>query len=173
MGIILSNERQYEFTRAQLAKLEAAHQSAQGDTDAPEVARQAHGNGIALLMGDLRAQLAEYEKLRAGKIKTLALDEVLAQLPETLVRARIARGWTQRDLAQALGTSEQQVQKDEAGAYARASLEKLGRVAAVLGVSLSGRAKLTRSDGATPMRRRAVSGARRARRDKENVISAR
>lgn len=158
MGIILQNERQYEFTRAQLAKLEAAHQNAEAlPSDTPAIARRAHQSGIALLMGDLREQLAEYEGLRAGKVKTLALDEVLAQLPETLVRARIARGWTQRQLAQALGTSEQQVQKDEAGAYARANLEKLNRVAQTLGVSLSGRAKLTRSNGATKTR-----GAKRA-----------
>lgn len=151
MGIILQNERQYEFTRAQLAKIEAAHAAADNDVTS-ELARRAHQSGIALLMGDLREQLAEYEKLRAGKVKTLALDEVLAQLPETLVRARIARGWTQRQLAQALGTSEQQVQKDEAGAYARANLEKLNRVAQTLGVSLSGRARLTRGDGATKAR---------------------
>ena len=54
-------------------------------------------------MGDLREQLAEYERLRAGQVKSLALDEVLSQLPATLVRARIARGWTQRDLAERVG----------------------------------------------------------------------
>lgn len=146
MGIILQNERQYEFTKTQLAGLESALKSAQeSPSDSPEIARRANESGIKILMGDLREQLAEYEKLRGGQVKSLALDEVLVQLPATLVRARIARGWTQRELAKQLGTSEQQVQKDEAGAYARANLEKLSRIAGVLGVSLSGRAKLTRS----------------------------
>lgn len=159
MGIILQNERQYEFTKTQLAGLEAALLKAQeSPSDLPEIARRANASGITILMNDLRAQLAEYEKLRGGQIKSLTLDEVLAQLPATLVRARIARGWTQRELAQQLGTSEQQVQKDEAGAYARANLEKLGRIAGVLGLSLSGRAKLTRS-GIAPKTRRAKRAA--------------
>jgi transcriptional regulator with XRE-family HTH domain len=143
---MLQNEREYQNTKIQLAKLEAARQSAEAGLesrpDLPEVMRQGHLNGIALLIGDLRAELSDYEKLRDGRVRSLALDSVLSQLPETLVRARIARGWTHKELAQALGISEQQVQKDEAGAYAKASLEKLQRVAAVLGVAVSGRAKL-------------------------------
>lgn len=158
--MILQNERQYDFAKIQLAKLEAALQSAQeSPSDLPPSAQHANVNGIALLIRDLRGQLAEYEKLCAGQIETLTLVEVLAQLPETLVRARIARGWTQRQLSEQLGTSEQQVQKDEAGAYARATLIKLSRVAGVLGVSLSGRAKLTCAGAAPKLRsaRRAAS----------------
>lgn len=97
---------------------------------------------MAFLINDLRAQLTDYEQLQSGHIKSLTLQSVLSELPETLVRARIARGWTHKQLAQALGTSPQQVQKDEAGGYAKASLEKLRRIADVLGISLSGRAKL-------------------------------
>ena len=175
--MILRNEFQYERTKAQLAQLEAAHAEAQNsgasDTIASEVARRAHSNGIALLMGDLRDQIAEYEKLRDGKVKTLALDAILDQLPETLVRARIARGWTQRDLAQELGTSEQQVQKDEAGAYARASLEKLGRIATVLGVTFSGQAKFTSCKGASPLRSVKRAALRRQKRDGKNAASPR
>ena len=168
--MILQNERQYDFAKIQLATLEAALSDAhESPPDLPTIARRAHESGIKILMSDLREQLAEYERLRAGQVKSLALDEVLSQLPATLVRARIARGWTQRDLARELGTSEQQVQKDEAGAYARAGLDKLGRIAGVLGVSLSGRAKLTRSDSAPKTRR-----AKRAASTKtERSISAR
>ena len=170
MGIILQNERQYEFTKTQLAGLEAALLNAQeSSSDLAAIARRAGESGIKILMGDLREQLAEYERLRAGEVKSLTLDEVLSQLPATLVRARIARGWTQRDLARELGTSEQQVQKDEAGAYARAGLDKLGRIAGVLGVSLSGRAKLTRS-GSAPKTRRAK---RAASTETKRSISAR
>lgn len=158
--MILQNERQYNFAKIQLAKLEAALQSAQNSaSDLPVAAQQARGNGVALLISDLRGQLAEYENLCSGEVETLALDEVLARLPETLVRARIARGWTQRQLSEQLGTSEQQVQKDEAGAYARATLVKLSRVAGVLGLSLSGRAMLTCAGAAPKLRsaRRAAS----------------
>ncbi len=145
---MLQNEREYQNTKLQLAKLEKSRCDAEakliGRDEIPAIIRQGHLNGIDLLIGDLQLELAEYEKLRGGQIKSLPLGSVLSELPQTLVRARIARGWTHKELAQALGTSEQQVQKDEAGAYAKASLEKLTRVAEALGVSLSGRAKLSR-----------------------------
>lgn len=78
--------------------------------------------------------------------------------------ARIARGWTQKELAKALGTSEQQVQKDEAGAYTKASLEKLGHVAQVLGVSVSGRAKLPRPTRKVGAHKRAAPQKKSAKR---------
>lgn len=148
MSITLQNERQYDFTKTQLAKLEMALREAQqkmaGRDDVPDIVREGHQNGIRFLMDDLRAQLADYEQLRDGHVKSLPMQSVLAELPATLVRARIARGWTHKELALALGTSEQQVQKDESGGYAKASLDKLNRVAGALGVSLSGRARLSR-----------------------------
>jgi transcriptional regulator with XRE-family HTH domain len=56
-----------------------------------------------------------------------------------LVKARIARGWTQKQLAAALGVSEQMVQKDEAGNYKRAGVARLAEVGDVLGYRLTGR----------------------------------
>ena len=160
---MLQNEREYQNTKIQLGKMEQALEQAQtklGERpDLPEIVRQGHLNGITAIIGDLRAELSEYEALQSGQVRALPMQSVLAELPATLVRARIARGWTHKELAQALGTSEQQVQKDESGGYAKASLDKLNRVAGALGVSLSGRARLSR-----PLKARApkpVAGSRR------------
>ncbi len=71
--------------------------------------------------------LAEYEALRAGQVSVLELDS-LADLPEALIRARIAAGLTQKNLAARLGLKEQQVQRYEATRYDGVSL---GRVQAV------------------------------------------
>ena len=57
-------------------------------------------------------------------------------LPDLLVKARIVEGLTQRQLAERLGVAEEAVQRDEAGGYARAGLDRLARVAAALGVRL-------------------------------------
>ena len=72
------------------------------------------------------------------------MESVLSDLPGALVRARIARGWTHKDLAQALGTTEQQVQKVRYSGYARANLERLQRVATALGIEIAGRVGLRR-----------------------------
>lgn len=145
---MLQNEREFQNTKLQLGKMEQALEQAQSKLaprdDLPEVMRQGHLNGITAIISDKRAEVTEYEALQSGQVRALPMQSVLAELPATLVRARIARGWTHKELAQALGTSEQQVQKDESGGYAKARLDKLNRVAGALGVSLSGRARLSR-----------------------------
>ena len=55
--------------------------------------------------------------------------ESLADLAALLVKARIARRWTQRQLADALGIAEQQVQRYEATGYRSASLARISDVA--------------------------------------------
>jgi len=141
---MLENERQYSVTKKKLAMLAEclAEMQAKPNLDLPELIRQADVNGIRFLMDDMEAELAEYEKLRAGQVSTLWIKSLPYDLPSVLSRARVARGWTHRDLANALGTSEQQVQKDERGGYRKASLARLERVAAILGVRISGRARL-------------------------------
>jgi HTH-type transcriptional regulator/antitoxin HigA len=149
---MIQNERQYAVTRQKLAMLAECLAEAQQNPnlDLPEVIRQGDLNGIRFLMAELEAEIAEYEKLRDGQVSSLALSSVLEELPSALVRARIARGWTHRDLARALRITEQQVQKDESGGYEKASLARLRRVAEALGVRLAGEARLEQhvSEGA-------------------------
>jgi HTH-type transcriptional regulator/antitoxin HigA len=59
----------------------------------------------------------------------------------TLIVARIAKGFSQKDLAWRLGIKEQQVQRYEADRYSSISLKNYARVAALLGVQL--RASIT------------------------------
>jgi len=149
---MIENERQYAVTRKQLAMLadSLAKMQERPDLSLPDVIRQGDLNGIRFLMEDLEAEIAEYEKLRSGQVSSLRLPSLFEDLPSALTRARIARGWTQRDLANTLGTTEQQVQKDEQGGYAKASLARLRRVANVLGMRLSGEATLTTRESAAP-----------------------
>ena len=90
---------------------------------------------------ELEGQLREYEAVRDGRVAVLELDS-LAELPEALIRARIAAGLTQKELAAALGVKEQQVQQYEATRYARASFARVQRVAEVLGVRIAERVEL-------------------------------
>jgi len=67
---------------------------------------------------------------------------VLAELSTVLVKARIARGWTQRQLAEALGMAEQQIQRYEANDYRSTSLARLCDIANALGVTVAQHAEL-------------------------------
>lgn len=99
---------------------------------------------------DLRQQLADYDALRSGHIQVLELDS-LTQLPEALIRARIAAGLTQKALAKRLGMREQQVQRYEATHYAGVGLTRLQMVADALGVRIHERVVLpTAAVGSAP-----------------------
>ena len=65
------------------------------------------------------------------------LDElnVFAQLATFLIKARIARGLSQRELADRIGLKEQQIQRYEATDYASASLARIKEVASALGAT--------------------------------------
>ena len=72
----------------------------------------------------------------------------LAEPATLLVKARIARGWTQRRLADALGIAEQQVQRYESSGYRSASLARICDVAAALDIDVTERAVLRDPDAA-------------------------
>ncbi|HET6384901.1 MAG TPA: helix-turn-helix transcriptional regulator [Armatimonadota bacterium] len=146
---MIQNERQYEITRKKLQELaQALHQArANPAPNLPLEIQHAGRSGIEMLMEDLETEIAEYEQLKSGRTETLPLASVLDDLPTALVQARVARGWSHRDLARALGTTEQQVQKDESGGYARASLKRLHRVADALALTVTGEAKLAEPAG--------------------------
>ena len=78
--------------------------------------------------------MREYEALRSGDFQFDDLTSV-AQLPSVLIRARIARGLSQKKLADRVGVKEQQIQKYEATDYASASLSRVTEVASVLAES--------------------------------------
>ena len=82
-----------------------------------------------------QAQLIEeveaFEKLKRGDLGTI---ESLESLGRWLVGARIAQGWSQKELAERLGVSEAQVSRDERNEYHNVSTEKAQRILDVLGV---------------------------------------
>jgi transcriptional regulator with XRE-family HTH domain len=59
-----------------------------------------------------------------------------------LIKARIARRWSQRQLADVLGIAEQQVQRYESTDYPSASLARICDIAAALDVTITERLSL-------------------------------
>lgn len=133
---MIANERQYQVTRKKLAELEDLRASVERGTAGDEGFRAFQAEALESKMDDLRDEIAEYERLRSGGTTTIEATS-LAGLSEALIKARIARGWTQAELARRLGVAEQQVQRDEASRYSGASLSRLCDLAEALGVDVS------------------------------------
>ena len=136
---MIKNERQYRITKAQAEKFLLALRNLRADTDEryalhPRL-RQLQEEALKSQLGDLEEDLREYEDLKEGRFEFEKL-EVISQLPKLLIRARIASGLTQRELAGLLGLKEQQIQRYEASEYASASFTRIKEVVSALGIEV-------------------------------------
>lgn len=132
---MIANERQYRVTRKKLGELADLQASIEAGTAGDEGFRDLQAGALDSQMDDLRHEIAEYERLRDGKTTTIQASS-LAGLADALIKARIARGWTQGDLAKRLNVAEQQVQRDEANRYSGAALSRLCDIAEALRVDV-------------------------------------
>ena len=137
---MITNERQYRITSAQLEKF----RKAMDDFDTKAVIKQTKSKVLAKAELDalrseyenLSMQLHEYETLKSGTVEILKASN-LEELPSILIRARIAKGLSQRQLADTIGLKEQQIQRYEAEEYASANLRRLADIANALGLNIS------------------------------------
>lgn len=145
---MITNEVQHRATKAHLERFEEAARNLAAKLDAkPSKLARLELDAVQAQASDLRAELEEYEHLRSGAVSTFE-GSSLADVATLLVKARIARGWTQRRLAEALGLAEQQVQRYESSGYRSASLARICEVAAALDVAVTERAELRGPDAA-------------------------
>ncbi len=137
---MITNERQYRITTTQLKKFREAIdefdiESAIKRTKSKILAK-AELDALQSEYENLSAQLHEYETLKSGTVDVLKASS-LEELPIILIRARIAKRLSQRQLAEAIDVKEQQIQRYEAEEYASASLSRLAEVAKALGLNIS------------------------------------
>ena len=133
---MIKNERQYRITKAQAAKFSDALNSLRqrpSDEGLHPLIAKAQEDALSSQLSDLENELHEYESLKAGDFQMDSL-EVVADLPSILIKARIAQGLSQRDLAERVGLKEQQIQRYEATDYCSANLARIKEVAAVFRV---------------------------------------
>lgn len=146
---MITNERQYRITFAQLAKFKSAIESFNiKEATVKMKSRQLAKAQLAALQSEceiLTIQVQEYETLKSGAVEILKAS-TLEELPNILIRARIAKGLSQRDLAELMGLKEQQIQRYEAEEYASANIVRLAEVSKALGINIKETAEFGSSD---------------------------
>lgn len=134
---MIQNERQFKITQNQIETLNAALAEFESSSaDAPDWIVKAQSEALNSQITELRSEVIEYELLKSGKNRYLECSN-LVDLPISLIRARIASGLSQKELAESLGLSMQQIQRYESSDYSGASLSRLIEIANALGITIS------------------------------------
>ena len=129
---MITNERQYAITKAQVERFkQTLDKSGEQRSKVHPRALKAMREGVESQLQDLQAEIAEYEKLRDGAVTSIVADSIL-DLAGALIKARIVRNWTQKELGERLKLPEQQIQRYEATLYKGVSVERLQEVADAL-----------------------------------------
>ena len=118
---MIKNEHQYGVTRSRVKKFDAA--VARMDLDlarAGDRLQAVERVGLESKADEMRRDIAEYEALRSGRMPAVDADDPEC-LPRQLIKARIALGMTQRELAERAGMPEWRV-----GEYERTDYESAG-----------------------------------------------
>ena len=134
---MIKNERQYRITKSQAARsakaLDALDQRTNADSGLYPLVAKAQEDGIKSQLEELETELREYESLKAGEFQLDSL-KLVAELPSILIKARIAQGMSQRELAERVGLKEHHIQRYESTDYVSASLARIRQVVSAIGV---------------------------------------
>jgi len=137
---MITNDRQYKISKSQIENFQHSLDSLTLTSDNAKNIHlklfEVQKSAIESQLKDLISDVREYENLKEGKI---AITEVsnLKSLPLTLIKARIANGLTQSELAEKVGVKMQQIQRYEAEKYDSASVKTLLKIAEHLNININ------------------------------------
>ncbi|MCG7590008.1 MULTISPECIES: XRE family transcriptional regulator [unclassified Halomonas] len=132
---MICNERQYKITSKQLEELKSALISLNGG-EASDWLVNAQKAALESQISDLESQVAEYSFLKQGDLRHSEHSD-LSSLPRVLIQARIAKGLSQKSLADLVKVKPQQIQRYESSEYMGASLSRLIEISRILDVKVS------------------------------------
>jgi HTH-type transcriptional regulator / antitoxin HigA len=127
---MITNQRQYLVAQGQAERFRHALAAPAAKGLHPKAAR-AMTAGLRSQLDDIEAELAEYDALSQGQVTELEAESIVG-IGQALIKARIVRNLTQRELAERLSLAEQQVQRYEATLYRGVAAERLQQVADAL-----------------------------------------
>jgi transcriptional regulator with XRE-family HTH domain len=150
---MIRTKGEYESTLAAISEMEAgipAEEQRLRDMGCPEEKLDRMMGPYLSRLAEIRYEAQLYERIRSGDLSMFSSpddDELV------LVAARIARGLTQRQLAERLGVNESQISRDERNSYRGITVERRREIARALELEIQGKYRLgSRSSEVTAIR---------------------
>jgi HTH-type transcriptional regulator/antitoxin HigA len=133
---MILNQRQYQVTKAQMVRLRKTLElSIESREKMDKRVFRSMIVGIKSQINELKKQINEYEEIQNAEYLVYSS---IGELPNILIKARVARGYTQKDLAKKLNIDTQQIQRYEKSNYSSVSLARAIAIFKALGIDLKG-----------------------------------
>ena len=136
---MIKNKRGYTVVKSQVKKIDENLALIHKELDQEVIPELRHKKllidqgAFEHLREKLMQEIEEYEELLNGEIKEIRINGI-HEIPELLIKARIAQGLTHKQLAEKLGWKEQQIQRYEANDYDSVGFGNLALVEYALGI---------------------------------------
>ena len=128
---MIKNDVQLAWAKKQLTRLKEF--SVREPVKAvPSIIKKTAGEGRQAMIDQLTQEIQEYEALRAGKMPKIPELTDLSQIGPYLAKVRIVRGFTQEQLAERLGISQQALSKLEEMEYQTITVQRLQSILDIL-----------------------------------------
>ena len=131
---MIKNDRQLKIARDILRDFEKTKENLISQKDKDPFL---FGIGLNSVNEDIRVferDIRDYLELKSGKINSINIED-FNRFSELLIKTRIARGWTQAELAEKINVKEQQIQRYEATDYETASLARIDEIVYAMGIA--------------------------------------
>ncbi len=135
MPAMIKNDQEYETTKYWVERfanhLNSLRKRPRETLEIHPLMAKAQENAVKSQLENLKAQVCEYENLKAGRFCVDKLN-LVHEVPLVLIKARIAQRLSQKELAERVGLTEEQIKRYEADDYSSATLATMRNVATVL-----------------------------------------
>jgi DNA-binding Xre family transcriptional regulator len=141
---MIKNERQLRITKKKLREFKVVLSELNKDyISNKNLKSKMQIDALESDISILGSEIKEFDHLKSGTIKVITAKS-FHELPEVIIKARIARSMTQKDLALSLGMKEQQIQRYENNNYASVSFSKIEKIVEALGITIEEKVKLNK-----------------------------
>ena len=136
---MIKNQKQLRTSKRKLKDLDAhrddlLNKQSSGNSDVGAIALEL--GSVDELRLELRSQIRTYEELANSNITSMHVQS-LPELPQAVLRARIAAGLTQAELAERAGLAASAIERYERNDYESASLQRLAELIEAIGIPIS------------------------------------
>lgn len=131
---MIKNNTQLSHTKDNLKEFLKAKKEFESENSKDSFKYKIGISSLNSMIDDLNHQIKDYENLQNERVQIKS--KKLQELSDLLICGRLAKGWTQVQLAKKLNIDVQQIQRYESTNYESASFMRLVDVAVVLGLNL-------------------------------------